>query len=97
MPNLILNPDDRQQLEQIAADQSSESLYRRAQLLLLYDQGYPTQQVAREVGLCEGKALLAPPVRVEGMGSSPAGFCAWDSQDDEPKPSPRIAAPRKNP
>jgi CHAD domain-containing protein len=56
MAELILNPEDRQQLEQIASDPSQDSLYRRAQLVLLYDQGLPTREVAREVGLSRGRA-----------------------------------------
>ena len=89
MPNLILNPDDRQQLEQIAADQSSESLYRRAQLLLLYDQGFPTQQVAREVGLSRGRARYwRHQYELRGLGVFSSGLAApGDSQSGEPKPA----------
>ena len=56
MPNLIQNPEDRQQLEQIAADSSHDSAQRKAQLVLLYHQGLPTRAVALEVGLSRGRA-----------------------------------------
>src|SRR5512139_2183845 len=56
MADLIITPEDRQQLEQIAADQSQDSTRRRAWLVLLYAQGHPTRDVALEVGLSRGRA-----------------------------------------
>ena len=56
MADFNLNNEDRQQLEEIAADQSLETPRRKAQLVLLYAQGLPTRDVANEVGLSRGRA-----------------------------------------
>ena len=89
MADLISDPEDRQQIEQIAADLSQDSFYRRAQLLLLYDQGLPTRQVAHEVGLSRGRARYwRHQFELRGMGifagvlPAPGG-----SQEDELQPA----------
>jgi CHAD domain-containing protein/transposase len=54
MGNLI-NPADRDQIEAQAAHGSTAAIRRRAQLLLLYDQGLPTREVAEQIGLSESR------------------------------------------
>jgi CHAD domain-containing protein len=56
MSEPLLTLEQRQQLEEIAEDNQSPSVRNRARLLLLYDQGYPTRQVAQAVGLSRGRA-----------------------------------------
>jgi CHAD domain-containing protein/transposase-like protein len=82
MTNLILNPEDLQQLEQIAAHPSHDSAQRKAQLVLLYDQGLPTRDVALEVGLSRGRARYwRHQYELRGMG-------IFASASQEPEGSP---------
>jgi CHAD domain-containing protein/transposase len=55
MPEPFLTLEQRQQLESIVADDQPLSVRHRAQLVLLYDQGYPTRRVAESVGLSRGR------------------------------------------
>lgn len=56
MPGQLLTPEQRQQLETILAIDPIEAVRRRAQLLLLLDDGAPTQQAAQAVGITPGRA-----------------------------------------
>jgi len=47
----LIDTADLAQIEALAADGSTAAIRRRAQLLLLYDQGLPTREVAEQVDL----------------------------------------------
>ena len=47
----LIDTADRAQIESLAAGGSTAAIRRRAQLLLLYDQGLPTREVAEQVDL----------------------------------------------
>ena len=51
----LIDSADRAQIEAQAAHGSSTAIRRRAQLLLLYDQGLPTREVAEQIGLSESR------------------------------------------
>lgn len=53
---ILLVPADFAQIEAVAEQGSSAALRRRAELLLLYDQGLPTKEVAEMVGLSPSRA-----------------------------------------
>ncbi len=56
MTGSLLYPEQKQQLEEVLAGDAHAALVRRAWLLLLYDQGLPTRQVAQTVGISRGRA-----------------------------------------
>jgi CHAD domain-containing protein len=56
MPDQLLTQEQRQQLELLLAGDLSESVRRRAQLMLLLDDGAPTRQAAQAVGITPGRA-----------------------------------------
>jgi hypothetical protein len=56
MPEHLLNPQERQQIEALVASDIPENVRRRAQLILLLDDGQPTQQAAGAVGITPGRA-----------------------------------------
>jgi CHAD domain-containing protein/transposase-like protein len=105
MTNFTLNPEDRQQLEQIAADPSHDSAQRRAQLVLLYDQGLPTRDVAHEVGLSRGRSrywrhqyelrgmAIFASAAAEREGSPEAESQPAPQQEPEAPPPDEIVAP----
>lgn len=69
MTDFNLDPEDRQQLEQIAVDQAQGASGRKAQLVLLYGQGLPTHEVALKVGLSRGRARYwRHQYELKGMG-----------------------------
>jgi CHAD domain-containing protein/transposase-like protein len=51
----LLSDEHRQQIQHISEQPEEESIHRRARLLLLYDQGLATRQVASQVGLSAGR------------------------------------------
>ena len=51
----LIDSADRAQIEAQAAHGSTAAIRRRAKLLLLYDQGLPTRQVAEQIGLSESR------------------------------------------
>jgi CHAD domain-containing protein len=53
---ILLVPADITQIEAVAEQGSSAALRRRAELLLLFDQGLPTKEVAEKVGLSPSRA-----------------------------------------
>jgi CHAD domain-containing protein/transposase-like protein len=55
MPDQLLTLEQRQQLEGITVHDHPLTVHNRARLLLLYDQGYPTREVAQVVGLSRGR------------------------------------------
>ena len=56
MTEPFLQLEERQQLEELLALQEAQAYHRRAQIILLYDEGYPTRQVAQAVGLSRGRS-----------------------------------------
>jgi CHAD domain-containing protein len=56
MAGYLVGAADRDMLEQVANDTPNAGWRRRARLLLLYDDGLPTAEVAREVGISGGRA-----------------------------------------
>jgi CHAD domain-containing protein len=69
MADFIISSEERQQLEEIAADQTQESTRRKAQLVLLYAQGLSTRDVAAEIGLSRGRARYwRHQYELKGMG-----------------------------
>jgi CHAD domain-containing protein len=55
MAKQLLNPDQKRRLIEFARSDVSASLRRRAEIILLYDQGLPTGEVARRAGLSPGR------------------------------------------
>lgn len=69
MAESLLRPEQKQQLEQLLANDPKVAIQRRARLLLLYDQGQPTRQVAQAVGISRGRARYwRRCFRANGMG-----------------------------
>jgi len=56
MPELLLNAQERQQIEALVASDAPKTVKRRGQLLLLLDDGQPTKQAADAVGITPGRA-----------------------------------------
>ncbi len=56
MPDPLLNPTQRQQIERLVATDTTDNVRRRARLLLLLDDGQPTRQAAEAVGITPGRA-----------------------------------------
>jgi CHAD domain-containing protein len=56
MPDHLLSQEERQQIQKLAIQTADDRLRRRAALLLLYDQGKPTLEAARESGISRGRA-----------------------------------------
>lgn len=54
MTEQLLTAEQRQQIEGLVADETSEVWRRCARILLLYDDGHPTREVAPAVGLSPG-------------------------------------------
>jgi len=80
MPEQLLTPEQRQQLEALLAGDPTEAVRRRAQLLLLLDDGAPTQQAAQAVGITPGRARhWRGSFRTQGMLIFPS-----DSWPDQP-------------
>ena len=52
---ILISSADRTQIEAQAEHGSSAAIRRRAKLLLLYDQGLPTREVAEQIGLSESR------------------------------------------
>jgi CHAD domain-containing protein len=51
-----LSPNERQQIEALLTDGPPPAIERRARLLLLYDEGLPTREVALQAGISRGRA-----------------------------------------
>ena len=56
MTEPLLNPQERQHLEALVANNPSDSAGRRARLFLMLDEGYPTRQAAELAGMTAGRA-----------------------------------------
>jgi len=56
MPGNLLTEEERQWLEKLVGEVTEESLRRRARVLLLYDEGHATREVARGAGLSRGRS-----------------------------------------
>ncbi len=56
MAGLLLDTEQRAQLEALLKKNLSESQHRRARLLLLLDDGVPTREAAQTVGISPGRA-----------------------------------------
>lgn len=56
MAEILLNPEQRLQLEALLRENLSEPQNRRARLLLLLDEGIPTRDAAQAVGISPGRA-----------------------------------------
>ncbi len=70
----LLQPHEVRQLVHVAADGGNAPVRRRARLLLLYHQGKPTAEVAREVGLSTASVLRWRRLfREKGMAVFPDG------------------------
>jgi hypothetical protein len=73
MPGALLNPTQRQYLEALHRDGQADTLRRCAQIVLLYDDGQPTRQVAQAVGRSRGRVRYwHRQFRDRGMAMFPA-------------------------
>ncbi len=82
MPDLI-NPEHHDTLVHLAANSPSAPVRRRATLLLLYDAGHATAEVARKAGLSVSSVLRWRRLyREQGMGVFPASAY-------QPAPAPK--------
>ena len=73
MPGNLLNPTQRQCLEALSRDGQVDTLRRLAQIVLLYDDGQPTRQVAQAVGRSPGRVRYwHRQFRDRGMAMFPA-------------------------
>ena len=101
MPEKLLSPNERQQLEALVAGDTPEAERRRARLFLLLDDGQPTQQAAQMAGITPGRARhWRGAFRSQGMQIFPSSRSA-----SEPAPrqeagskvetviAPRVASP----
>jgi CHAD domain-containing protein len=95
----LIDTADRGQIESLAMHGSSAAIRRRAQLLLLYDQGLPTREVAEQVDLSasrtrywrrrfifEGMAIFAETPLV--TDPAPTSLPPDDGSDMQPLPEP---------
>ncbi len=57
-PDLLLDAEQKRDSERIALTGLSPSLRRRALILLSYDEGKPTRQIAQEVDLSRGQVCF---------------------------------------
>jgi CHAD domain-containing protein len=80
----LIDTADRAQIETLAAQGSSAAIRRRAQLLLLYDQGLPTREVAEQVDLSASRTRFWRRRFIfEGM----AIFAENTPKPEDPQPS----------
>ena len=56
MPGNLLTEEERQWLEKLVGEVAEERLRRRARILLLYDDGHATREVAQGAGLSRGRS-----------------------------------------
>ena len=56
MTEPFLLAEERQQIEELLAAPEAQAFHRRARLILLYDEGHPTREVAEMVGLSRGRS-----------------------------------------
>lgn len=93
MPGQLLSPEQRQQLESLLAGKLTESVRRRAQLMLLLDDATPTQQAAQAVGITSGRARHWRGLfSTKGMAIFPS-----DQHTDQPLPSKPTAIDEATP
>lgn len=72
MAEKLLSPEQRKQLNGYLSKAVSESLRRRAQILLLYDEGKSTREIAQSVGLSQrGTRYWRRQFRLKGMAILP--------------------------
>ena len=95
MPGHLVGASDREMLEQVANDTPDERLRRRARLLLLYDDGLPTTEVAREAGISRGRARYwKRQYHARGMAIF---FDGHPAPSEEPEPGASVATPDQRP
>lgn len=95
----LIDTVDRDQIETLAMHGSTAAIRRRAQLLLLYDQGLPTREVAEQVDLSasrtrywrrryifEGMTIFADSTL--GTEASPPPLPPDDGSETQPLPEP---------
>ena len=86
MPGQLLAPEQRQQIELLLAGKLTDSVRRRAQLLLLLDDGTPTQQAAQAAGITAGRARHWRGLfRSQGMSIFPSVQQTDHRQPSKPK------------
>jgi CHAD domain-containing protein len=98
MAENLLTPEQRQQVEELLSAGLPDRLKRRAQVLLGYDDGHPTREVANSTGLSRGRtrywrrqfwsrgmAILSPPGRTAHPSPALEG-----NPMDSPTESPEI-------
>ncbi len=72
MAERLLTPEQRRRLNEFVTRDVPNSLRRRAEIILLYDQGLATSEVARKVGLSQGRTRYwRRRFRTKGMGLFP--------------------------
>jgi len=79
----LLGSEERQQIEAMAMDAGIESVRRRAQLLLFYDDGLQTKEVAQRVGLSRGRTRYwRRQYQAKGMGVFPPSIRLAQASSD---------------
>ena len=95
MSGYLVGAADRERLEQVANDSPDEGLRRRARLLLLYDDGLPTTEVAREAGISPSRARYwKRQYHARGMAIF---FDKHPAPSEEPEPGAPVTAPAQSP
>jgi CHAD domain-containing protein len=94
MTGHLVGASDREMLEQVANDTLDEGLRRRARLLLLYDEGLLTHEVARDVGISHSRARYwKRQYQGRGMGI----FCKGPpALSEEPEPDAPLEVPTQS-
>jgi CHAD domain-containing protein len=84
MAGNLLSPDQRRKLEALAFGSLSDVLRRRAEILLLYDEGQPTRQIARSAGRSRGRVRYwRRQFRIKGMDIFPMTETSFSPQVEE--------------
>jgi CHAD domain-containing protein len=110
MAEQFLQPDQIPLLEELAVKANSNTIQRRARILLLYNAGKDTREISETVGLAprtvrfwhrefvnRGMAIFSSTTEVEQMETLPGKPAIEEPASVEPTPLPKEKAPARKP
>jgi CHAD domain-containing protein/transposase-like protein len=93
MPSDILVTEQRLELERLSTNHPKPIMQRVAQIILLYNVGHPTREVARQIGISPSQARYwHQQFRLRGMALFPS-FNEKDEEENQSLSTPSIETP----